>query len=227
MRKVALITGATSGLGKEMARLLASGSYDLVVTGRKSEGFTEFTNNPHVRVVQGDIRDVHTQEQLVTLIHDTYRRLDVLIHNAGISYIQPFEDTTESQLTTIYETNLKAPILLTHALYELMKQQKSSTIVFINSAAGKQGYPSHTLYSSMKFALNGFAQSLRQEARKYGMRIISIFPGGIKTNLYDTVKQKPDIEKYMDPVDVAKLVVSMIETNGLSPDELSISRMTK
>ncbi|HXS15315.1 MAG TPA: SDR family oxidoreductase, partial [Candidatus Saccharimonadales bacterium] len=124
-------------------------------------------------------------------------------------------------------TNLKAPMLLTQALYPIMKDQNFGTIVFMNSAAGKLGYPNHTLYSTTKFGLNGFAQSLRLEAKRQGVRVISVHPGGVKTNLYEKVKEKPDISGYMEAEKVADFVVYLAETEGLSPDEVSISRMSK
>jgi short-subunit dehydrogenase len=177
--------------------------------------------------VIGDITKKDVRKKITDLITEKYNRLDILVNNAGITAIQPFEENTEEQVNMIFETNLKAPILLTHDMYELMKQTKNGTILFINSAAGKQGYPNHTLYSTMKFGLNGFSQSLRLEAKKFGIRVISVHPGGVKTALYDNVKDKPDVNQYMDPKKVAEIVVYLSETSELSPDEISISRMTK
>lgn len=226
MQKVVLVTGATSGIGKEIAKLFLQKGYTLILSGRNEEGFEEFRSNSAVEIVSGDITDKQTILQLVKAV-EKHKRLDILVNNAGISFIQPFEDTTEEEVTQILETNVKAPILLTQALYPLMKSQKSGTVLFMNSAAGKQGYPNHTLYSTTKFALSGFAQSLRIEAKKDGIRVISIHPGGVKTALYDNVKYKPNIDDYMEPEKVAEVVVFLAETEGISPDELSISRMTK
>jgi short-subunit dehydrogenase len=108
-----------------------------------------------------------------------------------------------------------------------MKSQQFGTIVFINSAAGKQGYFNHSLYSATKFGLNGYAQSLKLEAKKNGIRVISVYPGGVKTNLYRDVKEKPDTSEYMDADKVAEIVVFLAETEALSPDEISISRMSR
>lgn len=99
--------------------------------------------------------------------------------------------------------------------------------MFINSAAGKQGYANHTLYSASKFALNGFSQSLRLEAKKFGVRVISIHPGGVKTSLYDKLSTKPDVDQYMDSKKLAEIIVYLAETDGLSPDDISISRTSK
>ena len=99
--------------------------------------------------------------------------------------------------------------------------------MFINSLAGKQGYVNHTLYSTSKFAFNGFSQSLRLEAKKYGIRVISIHPGGVKTSLYDKLNTKPEVDQYMEPTKLAEIIVYLAETDGLSPDDISISRTSK
>jgi len=227
MKKVIFITGASSGIGKEIAKLFLQKEYSLILSGRNVQGFDYVKDNPNVDVIIGDITNRKIRKEITDLIEKKYKRLDILINNAGITVIQPFEENTEEQLNAIYETNLKTPILLTRDLYGIMKQTKNCTIVFMNSAAGKQGYPNHTLYSTMKFGLNGFSQSLRLEAKKFGIRVINIHPGGVKTALYDKVKDKPDVDQYMDPKKVAEIVVYLSETSELSPDEICISRTTK
>ncbi|MEK7450677.1 MAG: SDR family oxidoreductase [Patescibacteria group bacterium] len=226
MQKVVLITGASSGLGKEIAKLFQAKNYILILSGRNEKGFEEFDSS-NIEKVIGDITLKKTRNKIVDLVKNKYKRLDILINNAGIGLIQPFEKNTEEQLNKILEINLKAPILLTQALYDVMKTQQFGTIVFINSTSGKQGYPNHTLYATTKFGLSGFAQSLRQEAKKYGIRVISIHPGGIKTNLYNKLSEKPDISNYMDAKKVAEIVVYLSETSNLSPDEIVINRITK
>jgi short-subunit dehydrogenase len=227
MKKVALVTGASSGIGREIAKQFLQKGYSLILSGRNNKGFDYAEGNADVDMVLGDITEAQTRKKIADLVVNKYKRLDILINNAGITFIQPFEENTEEQLEEIYTINLKAPMLLTQDLYETMKSQKSGTIVFINSAAGKQGYPNHTMYSTMKFGLNGFSQSLRQEAKKYGIRVLSIHPGGVNTDLYSNLKDKPDVAQYMSPTKVAEIIVYLSETSELSPDEISISRTSK
>lgn len=225
--KVILITGASSGIGKEIAKLFLQKNYRLILSGRNNSGFDYAKGKTNIDIVLGDITKSNTRKKICELVINKYKRLDILINNAGITFIQPFEDTTEEQLNAIFDTNLKAPILLTHDLYNTMKSQNYGTIIFINSSAGKQGYPNHTMYSAMKFGLNGFSQSLRQEAKKYGIRIISIHSGGVNTALYNNVKDKPDVGQYMNPTKLAEIIVYLSETSDLSPDEISINRINK
>ncbi len=227
MKKVALVTGASNGIGKEIAKLLLKKDYSLVLSGRNEKGFDYTKNTEHVDVVIGDITRKEMRDRLADLVTDKYGRLDLLVNNAGITFIQPLEENTEEQLNSIYEINLKTPILLTQQLYPIMKKQNAGTIAFINSSAGKQGYPNHTMYSTMKFGLNGFSQALRMEAKKHGIRVISVHPGGVNTGLYSHLVEKPDVEQYMSAEKLAQVIVYLCETEGLSPDEITINRMTK
>lgn len=227
MKKVALVTGASNGIGKEIAKLLLKKDYSLVLSGRNEKGIDYTKNAEHVDVVIGDITRKEMRDRLADLVTDKYGRLDLLVNNAGITFIQPLEENTEEQLNSIYEINLKTPILLTQQLYPIMKKQNAGTIAFINSSAGKQGYPNHTMYSTMKFGLNGFSQALRMEAKKHGIRVISVHPGGVNTGLYNNLAEKPDVGQYMSAEKLAQVIVYLCETEGLSPDEITINRMTK
>lgn len=227
MSRVVLITGASSGIGREIAKLFLEKDYQLILSGRNKEGFQYIKGYSNVELVFGDITKKETRDKMSDLIKNKYKKIDILINNAGITYVQPFEDTTEEDLNKIFETNLKVPMLLTHEFYETMKSQKNGTIVFINSSAGKQGYPNHTMYSAMKFGLNGFSQSLRHEAKKHGIRVISIHPGGVNTTMYSNAKIQPDVNQYMDPKKLAEIIVYLSETSELSPDDISINRTIK
>ncbi len=217
MEKVVLVTGASSGIGKELVREFRKKKYLVIATGRTEQAQPEY--------IAGDITNKETRDKLKVAV-EKCGKLDILVNNAGISYIQPFVKNTPEDLDLILDTNVKAPILLTQLLYPYLKKSQG-TIVFINSAAGRQGYPKHTLYSMSKFAINGYSQSLRLEAKNDGVRVMSIYPGGVRTNLYDRVLEKPDTSLYMDPAKLAQLVVHAATTNGLSPDEIVISRLTK
>lgn len=226
MKKIVLITGASSGLGKELAKLLVSGDYYLILTGRKENGLEEFMKYDNVTLVPGDLTKKITRDLLDQSVREQ-KRLDVLINNAGITFVQPFLHNTEKQLDEIIEINLKAPMQLTRQLYPLMVKQQSGHIININSAAGIVAKANHTMYSAMKFGLKGFTDALRLEAKPHNIRVTSIFPGGINTELYRNQLEIPKNE-YMDPVKIAGLIIQLLECDpSLSPDELVINRMTK
>jgi short-subunit dehydrogenase len=227
MKKVVVITGASSGFGKEVAKLLLQkGNYYLILTGRNEKGFEEFKNSLDVTIIVGDI----TKKTTIDLIEHTVKdqkRIDILINNAGITFINPFTQNSEQKIDNLLAVNLKAPMILTQRFYPLMVQQHSGHIININSAAGKEGKPNHTIYSAAKFGLKGFTDSLRHEAKLHNIRVTSFHPGGINTPLYRNLPEIPK-EKYMDPAKVASLLIAVIETDpSISPDEIVINRMTK
>lgn len=224
MDKVVLITGASSGLGKELAKLYLKKGYKLILSGQREEEFEDFKNNS-TDIVVGNLTKPEILEELVRVVKEKCKKIDILINNAGITYIQPFEENTKEQLDKIIEIDLKVPMLLTKELYPLMIEQKSGHIININSTAGKEGKANHSMYSAAKFGLAGFTQALRTEAKKYGIRVTSVHPGGIKTALYDNLKQKIDASTYMDPKAVAEIIFFLSETQDMCPDEILLSRM--
>jgi len=227
MKKVVVITGASSGLGKEIAKLLLQkGDYQLILTGRNEKGFAEFQNNPDITLSIGDITDSKTLDTIEIQVKQL-KRIDILINNAGIIYIQPFMENTEKQLDDLLAIDLKAPILLTQRLFPFMVQQQSGHIININSTAGLIAKANHSLYSAAKFGLKGFTDALRQEAKQHNIRITGFHPGGMKTEFYDELTGVP-VEKFMDPSKIAKLLGQLIETDpSLATDEIVINRMTR
>lgn len=227
MKKVVVVTGGSSGIGKEVVKLYLQKGYSIIVSGQTKTKFKEFEGNENIDIVVGDITKEETQNKIKELVENKYKRLDILVNNAGITYIQPFERNTKEQLDEIVELNLKTPILLTQKLYPTMIKQQSGHIIIVNSTAGKEGKLNHTMYNASKFGLSGFAASLRLEAKKHNIRVTSFHPGGVKTALYDKIEDKPDISTFMDPVKVAEILVYLSETEGLSPDEIVLNRMSK
>jgi short-subunit dehydrogenase len=226
MKKVVVITGASSGFGKEVAKLLLQkNTYHLILTGRNNLGFEEFTNSPDVTLVVGDL----TKKSTIDLIEDAVKeqkRIDILVNNAGITFINPLAENTEQKIDDLLAINLKAPMILTQRLFPLMVQQQSGQIININSTAGKEGKQNHTIYSAAKFGLKGFTDALRLEAKPHNIRVMSFHPGGINTELYRHLENIPK-EKFMDPTKVAEILVQLIETDpSISPDEIVINRMT-
>lgn len=228
MNKVVVITGASSGLGKELARLYLKKDYILVLSGRNKKGFEEFRNNQRVEIVIGDLRIQETIDILTNIVKEKYKRIDILINNAGIIFINPFEQTREEQLDELLSIHIKVPMLLTKNLYELMKQQKFGQIINIISTSGKEGKVNQTMYCAAKFGLDGFTKALRLEAKKHNIRVIGIYPGGMKTHLFDRfTSSNIDTSSYMEPKNVAETIVFISETEAISPDEIVINRLSK
>jgi len=227
MKQVVVLTGASSGLGKEIAKqLLLKGKYQLILTGREEKGFAEFKKSPDVTIVLGDLTKKTTIDLLKKEVKK-HGRIDILINNAGIIYINPFNENTEQKIDDLLAVDLKTPMLLTQRLYPFMVKQQSGHIININSTAGKDAKVNHTMYSAAKFGLKGFTDALRIEAKLHNIRVTGFHPGGMNTEFYDDLPGTPK-EKYMDPKKIAEILVQLIETDpSISPDEIVINRMTR
>lgn len=225
-KKVVVITGASSGLGKELAKIYIQKNYILILSGRNENGLNQFKKE-NVDIVVGDLTNKETLEHIADVVFNKHKRVDILINNAGILYIQPFEVNTDEQLESIFEINVKSHMKLTQKLYPLMKQQQSGHIINIISSAGMEGKYNHTMYCATKFAFRGFTESLRLEAKKFKIKVTGIYPGGIKTHTFDNLPQKIDQSTFMEAVNVAKAIYNLSEVENISPDSLILSRMNQ
>ena len=223
-KKVVVITGASSGLGKEIAKLYIQKNYELVVSGRNKSGLEEFKKE-NVDIITGDLTNKKTIKKIADLVIKKHKKIDILINNAGILYIQPFEKNTKVQLDSIFEINVKSHMFMTQKVFPLMKKQQFGHIVNIISTAGKEGKLNHTLYCATKYAMSGFTESLRLEAKKYKIKVTGIYPGGMRTKIFSKIPHKIDKSTFMEAKSVAKAIVDITELDDISPDSLVLTRL--
>jgi len=224
IEKVVVITGAANGLGKEIASQYLDKGYSVVATDLDEKNLRTLQTKG-AAIVSGDLTKSVIRKQIVDAVLKKHGRIDILMNNAGITYIQPFADNTEKQIRQLFEIDLIAPMILTRMFWDMMVTQKSGHVININSTAGKEGKENHTIYCAAKYALRGFSDALRIEAKKNNIRVTSVHPGGIATPFYRNLSNPPDMSSYMNPRDVAKAIVALSETKGLCPDELVLTRI--
>jgi len=186
-QKVAVITGSSSGIGHEIALILARKGFRTYATMRdlrknsKLKSIKDEENLP-VEFVQLDVTDEKSVSIAVQTIYDNIGRIDILVNNAGYGLTGAFEDLAIDEIKQQYETNVFGLIRTTQAVLPIMRKQKSGIIVNISSGAGRFGYPMGSAYVSTKFAVEGLSESLSYEVEPFGIRVILIEPGMIKTN---------------------------------------------
>jgi NADP-dependent 3-hydroxy acid dehydrogenase YdfG len=132
--------------------------------------------------VQLDVTDDRSVQDAIKQIVSEGRRIDVLVNNAGYGLGGAFEDTSMEETKTLYETNVFGLMRVTRVVLPIMRNQKSGTIVNISSGAGRLGYPGASVYVSSKFAIEGLSESLAYEAEQFGIRVVLVEPGVVKTN---------------------------------------------
>lgn len=191
MRKpVAVITGASSGIGKACAEVFARKGYTVVISARNREKLDQVAASICARgydalAVQADVSKEEDCKNLIALTLQHYNRIDVLINNAGLSMRSLFETTELSVLKKLMDTNFWGAVYCTkYALPSLLEQKGS--VVGISSIAGKKGLPGRTGYSASKFALEGFLETLRTENLKRGLHVLVACPGFTATDIRNT-----------------------------------------
>ena len=184
--KVALITGASAGIGKACALALAGEGASLVLTARRQERLVELAAavkqaGGQAVWVAGDARDEQTAIRAVSAAVESFGKLDILINNAGVGNYKNLVDTSAQEFDELMDTNVRSTFLFTRHSVGGMIQQRSGTILMISSMAGIYGFAGEAVYCATKFAQVGFAQALDKELRPHGIKVGVICPGGVKT----------------------------------------------
>lgn len=242
-QKVAIVTGSSSGIGYATSLLLARNRFHTYATMRnieKSADIQEIANKERLplQVIQLDVNDDASIRNSIKRVERENERIDVLVNNAGYGLVGAFEDLSVEEIKSQFETNFFGVIRLTQQVLPIMRKQKSGTIVNVSSGAGRIGFPGMSAYVSSKFALEGLSESMSYELEPFGIKVVIIEPGVIRTNFkknsvmseksldnssispYSSIIQKIDssissiIEHATPPEDVAKAILHAITSNN-------------
>jgi NADP-dependent 3-hydroxy acid dehydrogenase YdfG len=184
--KSVLVTGASAGIGWATALAFAEKGAHLVVTARREQRLRELcdligAHDGRAVFHAGDAAEEATAQGCVALALKQFGKLDILINNAGAGNYKNLVDTSAEEYDALMDANMKSSFLFARHAAPVMIEQKGGEILFISSVAGLQGYAGEAVYCASKFAQIGFAQALDGELRKYGIKVGTICPGGVKT----------------------------------------------
>jgi NAD(P)-dependent dehydrogenase (short-subunit alcohol dehydrogenase family) len=185
-KPVVVITGAAQGIGRRTAELFAERGCDLVLNDMVDPTATItacLALGVQVVTVVGDVSSEATATEMVTRCRDSYARIDVLVNNAGISFITPAEDTTIEGFRRVLDVNVVGPFLLCREFGKWMLAQKSGSIVNVASIAGLAGVADRAAYNTSKHALIGLTRTLAAEWGGRGVRVNAVCPGWVKTEM--------------------------------------------
>jgi NAD(P)-dependent dehydrogenase (short-subunit alcohol dehydrogenase family) len=188
--RVAVVTGSSTGIGYETSLILARNGFLTYATMRnlnKGENIklVAAKENLPIRVEQLDVTYDESVKNAIQTISSETGRIDVLVNNAGYGLNGAFEDLSMDEIKTQYETNVFGLIRTTQAVLPIMRRQKSGTIVNISSGAGRFGFPGGSAYVSTKFAVEGLSESMSYELEPFGIKVVIVEPGVIRTNFVD------------------------------------------
>ena len=215
--KVAVVTGSSTGIGFETAVLLARSGYQTYATMRdtkKSERLTEIAKSENLPliIVQLDVNNDKSVKDAIDKILSEKQRIDVIVNNAGYGLFSPVEELTLDQIKEQFETNFFGVIRVIHAVIPTMRKQRAGTIVNVSSLVGRVGLPLSSAYVATKFALEGLTESVRYELSQFGINLILIEPGVIKTNFIENLKTSTVSESKSNYADLNESISKRFET---------------
>ena len=213
--KVALITGASAGIGQACARALTQEGARLVLTGRRQERLDQLKQGAkkagtEAIIVIGDAREESTAIKTVEAAAQALGRIDILTNNTGMGNYKNLIDTSAEEYDELMDTNVRSTFLFTRHTVPVMLKQKQGTILMISSMAGIYGFAGEATYCATKFAQVGFAQALDKELRTQGIKVGVICPGGVKTEFAlgrGRTEEGVSQSNMLDPEDVAGAVL--------------------
>ena len=211
MKKVIVITGASDGLGKTLTESLSKENnvIALATTEEKLQKVAE-ENNCNYKVC--DVSDYNQVEKCTNEIIEEFGKIDILINNAGLWIQEELEENDEKRIHAVIDVNLLGMIYMTKAVIPIMKKNQDGIIININSQAGINHKAERVVYNASKWGVTGFSKSLQDEVAKYGIRVTDIMPGMLKTDMFNKMNIKKNMENGLDTKEVARLVKFIIDT---------------
>ena len=215
-KKVVIITGASKGIGKAIALKLAGDkNFIICLFGRNVQKLKSLhkqisKKNISAEYYSGDVADEQFVNTSIKEILKKYKKIDILINNAGIAYFEQFVDSNLEQFKAQIDTNLIGVYNFTKAVIGGMIKKKNGSVINIVSQAGKVGFSYGTTYAATKHAVMGFSKSLMLEVRKHNIRVIAVCPGSVETEMISKSPIHKNIKQVLKPKDIADIVFATI-----------------
>lgn len=199
MKKTVLITGATSGIGKATAQIMAKNDYKIILCGRRKERLAELEKElsafTEVHSLSFDVRDKDTVFENINSLPTAFAKIDVLINNAGNAHgLDPIQNGNIDDWDAMIDINVKGLLYVSKAIIPQMIERKAGHIINIGSIAGKEVYPNGNVYCASKHAVDAINNGMRMDLNPYGIRVGAIHPGMVETE-FSEVRFKGDADR--------------------------------
>ncbi|KIA98220.1 malonic semialdehyde reductase [Flavobacterium sp. KMS] len=219
MKKTVLITGATSGIGKATAQLMAKNNYKVILCGRRQDRLSELEKElsefTEVHTLAFDVRDKEAVLERISSLPESFSVVDVLINNAGNAHgLDPIQTGDLDDWDAMIDINVKGLLYVSKAIIPQMTERKSGHIINIGSTAAKEVYPNGNVYCGTKHAVDAISKGMRIDLNPYGIRVGAIHPGMVETE-FSEVRFKGDVERAsnvykgfapLQPEDIADII---------------------
>jgi 3-oxoacyl-[acyl-carrier protein] reductase len=227
---IALLTGASRGIGRAIALELADLGFDLALVGRDQASLEETASlipGTRVSLITADLSDPGSSKYIVERTVSAFGGLDLLVNCAGVPQKGPFTEVTPEEWDKVFAVNARAPFFICQAALEPLKKSSKPMVINIASVVGFKGYINQSVYSSSKHALTGFTKVFAKEVQPFGIRVHLISPGGVATEMVK--KMRPDIDpsELIQPEEIAEIVRFLVTRKGSGTiDQFYIRRYT-
>ncbi|MBT2727620.1 SDR family oxidoreductase [Bacillus sp. ISL-75] len=217
--KTIIITGAGSGLGKELAHLFSQKGYHLLLTGRTFDKLTTTKEEIEASGGSADIlpidignaKDVSKKAEEISHTYNIYG----LVNNAGVGHFGPFVEMDEHHITEMINTNVSGTILMTKAILPQLLKTSDGRILNIISTAGLRGKVNEAVYVASKFAIRGFTESLQKEYEGSGIKFNAVYMGGMDTPFWDNSDHVKDTSRFRSPREVAEMIIEQMNQDSI------------
>lgn len=219
MKKVALVTGASKGIGRVIAGKLAEIGYNLMLVGRNKNQLLSTKGevekyNISCAVTEADLSESGAPEFVINEAIRNFGSLDVVINNAGLAASMPIKDTTVEMWDNIFNVNARAPYFVCKNAVPYLKASQNPIIINIGSVVDFKGYINQSAYASSKHALAGFTKVLAKEVQTDGIKVHLISPGGVNTAMVSEMRPDINTEELIQPEEIAELIEFLLTRKG-------------
>ena len=228
LKRTVLVTGASSGIGRAVARNLLQQGHTVIGVSRDCRKFTRQMDN--FSSVQLDLSQINDLPQKIRELQQTFPEIDAVVFSAGMGQFGSVEEFSYPQIEALMTINFTSQVFLTKALLPALKRKASSDLIFIGSEAALKGSRKGAVYCASKFALRGFTQALREECSKSNVRVCLINPGMVRTAFFEHLTFEPgdDESNTILPEDVAHAVSYVLGSRSqIVIDEINLSPLNK
>ncbi len=228
--KVAIVTGASRGIGRAIALMLGTEGAIVVLAARTKQLLEKVAaqvrnEGGQAIVVPFDLEDEESIKKLVQTVREKFSRLDILINNAGVTHSAPLDKTATGDWDRLMRINARGPFILCRETLPMLKKAESGYIINISSVVGVKGYPLQSAYTASKHALRGMSISLSEELRGTNVRVHVLCPGGVDTELVSQVRPDIKTDELIKPEEIAELVGYLLTHKGNAViDDLHVRR---
>ena len=227
---VCIVTGGTSGIGRETVRLFAKNGYRIATCGRDPERLQEVRNElgdseTHI-VEQVDLNQIDQAQQFTKQVVDTFGQVDLLVNNAAVSPLGPFDAITEETFEQTLNINVRSPFRITQSVWRQMTEQGRGVVVNISSLAAVDPFPGFSIYGASKAWLDLLTTALKTEGEEHNIRVYSVRAGAVETPMLRGLFPDFPADQCVSPADIANTILACVENKHESGSHIVVANQT-